>query len=263
MGTFGWKAPFPLKFGGRPGARIDAFYRSMQNGRVTALNGGEGTEVDIENKTAARLLGVAARETARRVNQRDPLKLSAMQRPVKDPETGITELISPLERAERIFGIHVVPGASLRSRRLAVKAKVVSYTSTTLEQVSLAMGGVFGSWLKGVFESDISDVHYAGKVPPGNIHAYWATNAFTFSADYPGEYDATKPWRTGLAVINVGFLPPANTSQDLIDDLRSKALMTLDDMLPAWMSAVLSQWGQGQTSSGFFLGISHLGLTAL
>ena len=122
---------------------------------------------------------------------------------------------------------------------------------------------VFGPWFKGVFESDITDVHYAGKVPPGNVHAYWANGSFTFSADYPGEYDASKPWRSGLAIINVGFQPPASTPQATIDETRSRALEVLDAMLPAWMSAVLSQWAPGQTNAGFFLGVSQLGLTAL
>ena len=238
MGSFGWKTPFPLKLGGGRATLIDGFYRSMQSSRVAALSGREGTEVDIENKTGARMLAIAWRDTARRVAQRDPLKLSLAQRYTKDPETGITSLVSPLERWEEILGIHGLPDATPEARRRAVRAKFVSYTSTALEQVSLAMAEVFGPWFKGVFESDITDVHYAGKVPPGNVHAYWANGSFTFSADYPGEYDASKPWRSGLAIINVGFQPPASTPQATIDETRSRALEVLDAMLPAWMSFI-------------------------
>ena len=264
MGCTGWMSPIPFRVGGRGHATVEGFYKSMRSNRIAALQGAKDTtEVDIENKVAARLLALAWRETNRRVQQRDPLKLSFAQRPVKLPGSSATELLSPLERAERFLGLTPESSQSFQDRRAAVAARVSSAASTTRANVSLAMAAIFGSWFKGVFENHISDVDYAGKAPPGNVHAYWATGSFTFSADYPGQYDASKPWTTGLALLNVGIQPPVATAQSDIDAKTTKALDTLDQMLPAWMSAAISQWAPGQTTPGFFLGVSYLGLTAL
>ena len=67
MGAFGdWRAPFPLRFGGRPHAAADMLYQTVKGARPDALTGGAGTEVDLENKVMARLLWMGWRATARR-----------------------------------------------------------------------------------------------------------------------------------------------------------------------------------------------------
>ncbi len=264
MACTGWMSPIPFRVGGRGHATIQGFYNSMRSNRTAALQGAKNvTEVDIENKVAARMLAVAWRETNRRVNQRDPLKLSFARRPVKLPGSDVTELLSPLERQERFLGLTPETTQSYQDRRAAVAARVASAASSARAQVSTAMSAIFGPWFKGVFENHIGDVDYAGKAPVGQVHAYWATSSFTFSSTYPGEYDAARPWTTGLAIINIGIQPPAATAQSDIDAKTTKALDTLDAMLPAWMSAAVSQWAPGQTTPGFFLGVSYLGLTAL
>jgi hypothetical protein len=208
------------------------------------------------------MIAVGWRDTERRLAQADPRRLSDRKRPVKFPD-GTTENLSMLERWERILVIRPRPEDSVTARRRAIHGRLRGYASCSLADVSGAMGAIFGDWFQGVFENNISDVDYAGKATPGNVHAYWGTGAFTFSADYPGEYDATKPWTSGLAVINVGFLPPASASQEQIDSAVGQALEVLDDMLPAWMSGVITQWGPGQTSAGFYAGVSLVGLTAI
>lgn len=263
--TFGgWKAPFPLRLGSGASKLVDSCYRTVQQNRPEVLRGGgDATEVEAENRMIARMLAAGWRDTELRLAQVDPRALCDKRRPVRNPDTGEVELLSMLERWERILLLRPRSDDSLTARRAAVLGKLRSYASNARSDVQGAMASVFGSWFKGVFENRVSDVHYAGKVPAGNVHAYWATNVFPFSADYPGEYDATKPWTSGLAMINVGILPPASASQAEIDTLVGKALEILDNMLPAWMSAAISQWGPGQTDDGYYAGVSLAGLTAV
>lgn len=264
MGSWGWKNPFPRKFGGNGHQPVHDFFTAIEANRPEILRGGgDATEVHGENIMMARMLARGWRDTRRRALQADPRCLSAARRPVKNVDTGEEVYLSMLERWEAILGLRPQSTDSLKSRRAAVLGKVRGYGGTARPDVTLAMQGVFGVWFKGVFESSVGDVHYAGKVPAGNVHAYWADGAFVFSAQYPGEYSATKPWTTGLARINVGVQFPASTPQDEIVAKMGQGLQVLDDMLPEWMSAIISQWGANQVNSGFYLGISHLGLTAL
>ena len=264
MGGWGWKNPFPRKFGGNAHQPVHDFFTSIEANRPQILQGGgDATEVHGENIVMARMLARGWRDTRRRALQADPRCLSAAKRQVKHPETGEVTYLSMLERWEAILNTRPSSTDSLQARRAAVLGKVRGYAGTARADVTSAMSGLFGSWFQGVFESAVGDVHYAGKVPAGNVHAYWADNTMTFSAQYPGEYDATKPWTTGLARINVGILPPASTPQAEITARMGQALQILDDMLPEWMSAIISQWGPGQTTPGFYVGVSHLGLTAL
>lgn len=130
------------------------------------------------------------------------------------------------------------------------------------------MAGVFGGWYVGLGENDVADVDYPGRSPAGTVTAYWpvvqAPLPDTFhDAQYPGRYSLTYPWRSDLCHIAVLFQPPASADPARVATLRGKALQVLDDMLPAWMSATVSQLAPGQSGGGFVLGVSYLGLTAL
>ncbi len=262
MGLGDWRSPFPLRFGGNTHRLVDTFYKAMQASRPDMLTGGEGTEVDIENKAAARLLAMGWRATERRVAQRDPMKLSALATPVKFPD-GTIESISMLERWERLLQIVPARGASDRARRAAVAGKLRGQTSTTLTAVTDAMISIFGSWFVSVSENSVDEVDYVGRATPGNVMAYWADSGFTFTDEYPGAYDADDSWTTGLAIIGIHFQPPAAVEQSLIDAKVRQANGILDDMLPAWMWGVVSQMASDAPDTGFFLDISSLDLTAL
>jgi hypothetical protein len=262
MAIGSWKAPFPLRFGGGTRKVIDAFYKQMQASRPDMLTGKEGTHVDLENKAAARMLEAGWRSTARRVAQRDPLALSTLKRPVTFPD-GHVESLSMLERWERILRLTPRPEAGLRERRATVKARQVGQTSTSRQAVTDAMVAIFGSWFVSLVENDVDDVDYAGRPTPGNVHSHWGDSGTVFDANYPGEFDASWPWRTGLAIIAVVIQPPAATAQEDIDAKVGQAIATLDEMLPAWMLATISQLDPTQTSSGFFLDVSPLDYTAL
>jgi hypothetical protein len=262
MALGSWKAPFPLRFGGGTRKVIDAFYKQLQASRPDVLRGGEGTHVDVENKALARLLETGWRATQRRVAQRDPMKLSALQRPVTFPD-GTVESLSMLERWERILLLTPRPEAGERERRAAVKARLVGQTSTNRQAVTDAMTAIFGSWFVEIVENDVDEVDYAGRATPGTVRAHWGDSGTTFSIDYPGEYDANWPWRTGLAVIAVVIEPPAATPREDIDAKKGQARATLDEMLPAWMVATVSEIAPDATGSGFFLDISPLDITAL
>lgn len=263
MPSFGWKAPLPFKLGGGGDALVDSFYRAMRNARPEALRSSDPTsEVDIENQVAARMLALGWRETQRRVLQRDPRKLGIGTRPVNLAD-GTRSTTSRLERMEAILGLHVSDSSTLRERRANVYAKVVAIVSTTRSNVASTASAIFGSWLQTITENRVTDVDYAGKVPAGTVHANYGTNATVFSANYPGEFNATYPWRSGLAVVDVHILPPASVPQDVVTATTEKFLTALDDILPAWMAGVVSQWGPGQTLAGFYADISLVGLTAI
>lgn len=254
----------PFKLGGNRGETVRAMHDVVTGGRPLVLrDGGDGTEVQAEDRTIARMLAVGWRDSERRRKQGDPMKLSANVRPVKDPATGDVEALSMLERWERILGIRSWDRDALADRRRAVAARLRGYTSNAVANINGAMGAVFGSWFLSVEENDVGDVDYAGRVPPGNVHASWATNAFTFSAQYPGRYNATFPFYSGLARIVVNFVPPLNTDQSDVDAKASKALEVLDAILPAWMSATTSQWATSQSGSGFYADVSLIGLTSI
>jgi hypothetical protein len=263
MGFGDWRAPFPFRFGGGAHKTVQTFYQQARASRPDMLRGGEGTNVDIENKTIARIMAAAWRDTERRVASGNPSKLSNARRPVVFPDSGETEELSALERWERIFGIVPRHDQSERSRRAAVKSRMVSYTSANLAAVTDAMIAVFGDWFISVTTNSVDDIDYAGRSPAGSVYAYWSAGGLTFSADYPGQYDAAVPWRTGLAIVCINMRPPAATEQREIDAKTGEALRTLDAMLPAWMSGVVSQWAPDQTEPGFYLDVSHIGLTAL
>lgn len=264
MALGSWKAPFPLRFGGGGQAVMDMLYRTVQAARPAALAGRDGTSIDAESQAMARMLWCGWRAAARRVAQRDPLKLSDFVRPVTFPD-GTTEEVSLLVRWERILNIVPPRRASLRQRRASIKAALVSTTSTRRVAVEDAMLAIFGTWFFSLEENSVDDVHYSGRSPAGDVHAFWpeVNTAFTHTAQYPGESSATWHWRSALCHIAILIQPPANTAQSDIDARVGKAARQLDRMLPAWMSATISQLSPDQTEGGFFAGVSLVGLTAV
>lgn len=235
----------------------------MRQARPDMLRGEEGTEVDLEAKVAARLFAAGWRATERRTAQRDPAKLSALRRPVVLPGATAATLLSPLERWERILGLTPAAQASLTERRAAVKAKLVATASTRRAAVVETLGAIFGSWLVEVREFSASDVDYAGRVPAGTLHAFWASALFAFSAEHPGEFSSSWPWSSALCSITVEVRPPAATEPALARDAVGKAIRALDEQLPAWMGFVISQQPPEQTAAGFYLDTSLLDETAL
>lgn len=262
MALGSWKAPLPLKLGGGGRAIVDTFYKQMQAARPDALSGKAGTQVDVENRAAARMLAAAWRATARRIAQADPTRLSSARRPVTFPD-GTTESLSMLERWERILRLSPSPDATLQARRATVATRVAGLTSATLASITSSMVAAFGSWLLLIGTSTVAEVTYPGESPPGNVTAFWADGSFTFNAEYPGQYSGTFPWLSGLAHIVVVIAPPINVPQSEVDVRIGAARQVLDDVLPAWMTFEVSQLPPDQTEPGFFADISKVGQTAV
>jgi hypothetical protein len=229
---------------------------------------GDEDNVELENRVMARMLSVGLAAVGQRVAQRDPGKLSDATRPVTFPD-GTQADLSPLQRWERLLRLTPAPGATLTARRAAVRSAVVSTSSASRVAVEEAMAGVFGAWFLGLGENSVEEIDYPGRVPVGNVTAFWpvlrdpALPDLLHAAVYPGRYSLEYFWTSGLCHIAVLIQPPASTDQARVNVARDKALQVLDDMLPAWMSATVSQLAPGQSGSGFFLGVSYLGLTAL
>jgi hypothetical protein len=174
MTAFGWRAPWPRRFGGGSEQPTQVMLETMRAGRPDMLTAqGDSSEADLENKVAARMLVAGLRATARRVAQRDPRKLSDIARLVTLPD-GTQRTLSPLERWERILGLVPARGASPRARRAAVYGALVAASSTRRSSVESAMSGVFGAWYFGLQEPDLSDVHYPGKLWLSTLAFSWA-----------------------------------------------------------------------------------------
>lgn len=264
MGNVGsWKSPLPLRLGGGGHRLVEGFYKGMRAARPEALRGDPGTEVDIENRMAARMLAQSWRSTERRVLQRDPLKLSIDQRPVASPVTGALSNLSMMQRWEAILGVTPGPDASETDRRRAIAGRIAGSTSARLQSITAAMQTVLGSWFVGIVVNRVSDVDYPGRVPAGSVQASWPTPQLGFSSDSPGSFNPTYPWSSGLAKITVTYTPPVSADPLVVKRLREQVALVLDDILPAWMAFSLSQLAVGTTSAGFHLGVSPLGLTAL
>lgn len=268
MASFGWKAPWPRRFGGSAHARVATQLAMVRAARPDALISQDATsDVEIENRAIARLLAAGLNAVERQTVQRDPRRLSDARRLVTFPD-GTQQRLNLIERWERILAIRPRTNATPQSRRAAILAALVGTTSVRRASVETAMAGIFGDWYIGLGENDLADVDYPGKAPAGTVTAFWPTAQAalpdTFhDAEFPGRYSPTYPWRSGLCHIAILFQPPAGTDPALINAARDRAFRLLDSMLPAWMSATVSQLAPGQSGGGFILGVSYLGLTAL
>ena len=256
-----WQAPLPLQLGGGGTDLVKLYYDVIKSNQSDILCADDGF-ADIEHQAAARVMATLHRLVELSAKQRIPKHMTNTTRTVSFPEGGSAKL-SILQRWERILGIRPLSNATERQRREEIAAYIHAHAGARKDQIESAMRGIFGTWFVGLGENDITDVDYSGKVPTGTIKAYWADNAYVFSADYPGEFNATYPWYSGLAHIVVAYAPPASVSLEEIRELDEKALRILDTILPAWMSVTISKLIGGQTAPGFYIGISGVGLTAL
>lgn len=263
MGNIGdWRSPLPFKLGGRSHEIVDSMYKVVRSARPDMLAGGEGTEVDMENRALARMLGAGIRATKLRVAQRDPATLSTLRRAVTFPD-GTIRVVSMLERWEAILLITPAEGATDNERRAVVGGRRAATISNDVISLSEAMGRLFGSWFVRISSNHVSDVDYATRPTPGSVYAHFGGPSTTFSADYPGSYDADYPWYSGVAQVTVVIQPPASVPQAEIDRRTAQALSLLDDTLPTWAQGDVSQLPADQTEDGFYAGISLVGLTAV
>lgn len=261
LGT--WKSPFPFRLGGKSHQATEDYYNMLRSGRSTVLSKEDGY-ADLEDRATARMFSAVHRANEQAKNEIiDPNRLTERQRDVTFPDTGETETISMLERWERILGIVPDPRAQLPERKQAVAGKLVTSVGNKKSAIETAMRNVFGDWFHSVVYNEIEDVDYSGKSPAGTVQAHWASAIFTFDAEYPGSYHADYPWYSGLFHFAVWHQPPSSADEDGIRRLEAKALEVLADMIPAWMSATISRIYPGATATGFYVGISGVGLTAL
>lgn len=263
MGNIGdWRSPLPIRLGGGAHEPVDAFYKAIRASRPDALSGGEGTAVDGENRALARMLAEGQRSTDLRVAQRDPMALSTLRREVTFPD-GTTREVSILERWEDILFITPAEGATDHERRAAVAGRRAALVAGDILSLSGAMGSLFGDWFLRISTNRVADVDYAGRATPGSVYAHYGSGATVFSAQYPGSYDASLPWYSGVPIVTVVVQPTASIDQAEIDRRTAQAHALLDDTLPAWAIGYVSQLPADQTEDGFYAGVSLVGLTAV
>lgn len=253
MAIGSWKSPFPLQFGGGSRRLIDDLHRSVVANRPSILHGAEGTRVDYENRMIARMIATGWRATRRRLNNWIPSKLSAYERDVTDPETGVTLHLSPLERWERVLQLSPAPDDTLIDRRQAVAGKLSAVTSNAAVQVQEAMRAVLGDWYYSVETNSIADVL------AGLVSHYWPDGAGTTNA--PGAASGTYPWWSAVAHVYAVYTRPSSATQQQEDALRQQARAALDDLLPAWCTYDVSRLDSGGLV-GFYTDTSSLDYTA-
>lgn len=258
-----WRAPLPLRLGGKGHQRISDMMAVVEANRGSLLQGDENRFIEAENRMIARMLATGLRAVGRRVAQRDPASLSEYQRPVTLPGESEPQQLSPLERWERVLGLGWLSLRSPQARRAIVKARFLSQTANTLQVVTDTMAALLGSWFVEVTSRSVNDIDYDGRPTPGESHAFWGELGFTFSAQYPGAYRETQPWYSALAFVTVVVRPTATARRAEIDQKVGEAQRILGDLLPAWAVGVLSVLDPEQESAGFYADVSLVDYTAL
>lgn len=257
MGNLGtWRSPLPMRLGGNGHKRIGDVYNGLRASRPSILKGEEWSEVDLEDKALARLINTGFRAVDRRVSQNSPLKLLDLERPVTNPDDGTVTTTSMLKRWESILGTLPPSGADPAFRRQLIAGKRAAY-DCSVAGVSTVVSKVFGSWPTTVKTLDFS------YIVSGAASAHWATPSFTFTADYPGSYNANYPWYSKLARIVVEYTPPTQATKNEITYRVSSASRILDDLIPAWCQFGFSQSAGTSYPTGFILNVSQLNATAL
>lgn len=217
MPSFGWKAPFPIRFGGSSSRQIDGVYNALRDARPGPLRQ-DGGAADIEDQAAARGLAVAYRAVRRRVAEADPRALSSYVRPVN------SELKSTLERWEHMLGIVPEDLEDLANRRRVVSTILTKFTSNTISNVGSGLNEILGGWYQGYDVIDLSTVTTSATVRwPG-------ANGTT---ERPGT--AAAEWTSEIAIFVAYYQAPANTPAAELNRRTREASNYLDGILPAWM----------------------------
>jgi hypothetical protein len=228
MGSFGWKSPFPLRFGGGAHEAAENAYYSMTRVIGDAWTSDTDSVADAENVAAARLFMHVSRGIERYRYQADLGLCTNM-----------------LERWETFLCVVPDDGASLHERRLAVKSRVgVYYSARTVDLSRLAQSSFPGWSIDLHFNDADSAVSYW---PGGSTHP-----------------DFT--WYSTICHICVEYTRPTWAPDATVDRRRAACIAALDDYAPAWCTYELSEtqgYGDNAGLFGFFLNQPNIGVSVL
>lgn len=217
----GWTNAMPMHVGGGGRKLVEDLYATAQAYTGSLLLG--GVETTIENKVIARMMAVGWRAARTRARQADPRKLSSARRSVVMPE-GATRSLSPLERWERILGLHPSPTASFTTRRQAIfDRRALTGRSDRAELLTL-LNRVFGPWPVVVNEENTAGMTITS-----------VTWAFALNTPaYPGQLPYSQySWTSSILFFTVTATAPAGTTAEEKARRKTLALAILEDTLPA------------------------------
>lgn len=222
MGTFGWKSPFPLRFGGNGHSSVEDAFVAIRANVGDALSDEEGTATVAEDQAAARILGHADRAVDRYAAQGDPARLTQL-----------------LERWEAILAITPSVRDSLAARRRAVASRIKSNYSGTAIDLSRLAAEAFSPWTINLLSND-----------PDTAQTYWPG----------GTTSSTFPWYSTVCLVCVEYKRPAYASDADAEARRSACMTALEEHVPAWCAITIGETPYGGTL-GFYLDKANLNLS--
>lgn len=218
----GWTNPMPMHVGGGGRKLVEDLYATAQSFTGSLLLG--GVETTIENKVIARMMAVGWRAARTRARQADPRKLSSARRPVVMPD-GTAESLSPLERWERILGLHPSPTATFTERRLAVfDRRALTGRSDRAELLTL-LNRVFDGWTVDINENTTAEMILTSVTWPNALN----------TAAYPGQLPYSQySWTSTVLYFSVTATAPASVTAEQKAAKNALALRILEDALPSY-----------------------------
>lgn len=229
MGSFGWKSPFPIRFGGDAHQPVERVYDSLRANMGTALSDDEDSATAAEDQAFARVLAEADGTTDAFREQSDPRALT----------------LPLLERWEAILGLGVASDMTQEDRRSAVSARLLANYAGNYAGLSRLVIEAFYPWAVRLVLTDMS-----------SARMYWPGG--TSLSGYP--------WYSTIANVCVAYERPASATDD--DCLRREASCAsgLEEWLPAWATYTLTQTqttGVNAYQLGFYLDQPNLDWAAL
>jgi hypothetical protein len=226
MGTFGWKSPFPLRFGGDGHKAVEDAYTAIRANLGDGMTDDESSATMAEIKAAARALAIADRAIDRYVSQGDPSKLT-----------------QTLERWESILAITPSVNDSPAARRRAVSARLTSNFSGTAIDLSRLAAEAFAPWDTQLRFNTLAEAI-----------AFWPG----------GTPNVLLPWYSTVCLICVEYFRPAYASDADCESRRAACMSALEEHAPAWSILTITQTpttGPLANLLGFYLDTPNLNVT--
>ena len=229
MPFFGGATPFPLRFGGGV-PRLQRIVESLAKQRGPLYSTNPQSAVAVENNAYARVIDrdvYGANE--RLANQFDPTRTTA---------DGL------LPRWETVFALTPSPKDTEPERRAALVAAWQRFTrSNDAQGVSDTITGVLGQ--PSAPGSVLVAIEY---LSPSEAVSWWPGNPNPF----PDAYQPT-PWYSTVAYIAIKVTQPAGMTDAVFTATMNEAMVTLDGLLPSWVT--FAWWTTDTTvgADGFYL----------
>lgn len=212
----------PMRMGGGGHHQVEDIEAMSRANGGSLLNGGPDTEVGLYHRVVALAIAQGLRAARHRALQGDPRKLDNEARSVALPDGA--EILSPLERWERILRLRPAPTDTVTARRAAVAMRRSLTGESTMGTLVAILLSIFGDWPVTLYTKRAVDLNVGD--------AYWPLGANTPA--YPGQPPSgSVTWTSEVAALYFGVEahPPASVAEKA-RRIRL-AVLTIDDVAPA------------------------------